>query len=213
MTCRRFPEVTRVFLVRHGETKWNTSRRFQGHRDVPLSPVGERQAERLALRLAGESLAAVYTSDLARAVMTARAIAKPHGLCVVQLKELREIDVGDWEGMSLDELHNARRTDVAKWLEDTVNNPIPGGESYANLRDRVVPKVMELVHAHPDASICVVSHAGPVKMILCHALGMTVDHRHRIDLANASLCMVEYSPGRDPRVIFMNDTCHLRPSA
>ncbi|MGE5593856.1 MAG: histidine phosphatase family protein [Betaproteobacteria bacterium] len=205
--------MTRVFLVRHGETEWNTARKYQGHRDVPLSPAGERQSERLALRLMEENLAAVYTSDLSRAVMTAHAIAKPHGLEVVQLRELREIDVGDWEGMSLDELQRARRADVEKWLEDTVNNPIPGGESYANLRDRVVPKVMELVRAHPDASICVVSHAGPVKMILCNALGITIDHRHRIDLANASLCAVEYSPGRDPRVVLVNDTCHLRPPA
>ncbi|MEW6104922.1 MAG: alpha-ribazole phosphatase [Bacillota bacterium] len=205
----RIPMATRVFLVRHGETEWNAARRYQGHHDVPLSPAGERQAERLALRLMREKFAAVYTSDLSRAVATARAIARPHGVPVVQLRELREIDVGEWEGMSFDELERARPADVARWLEDTVNNPIPGGESYASLRDRVVPKVMELVRAHPDASFCVVSHAGPVKMVLCDALGIALESRHRIDLANASLCAVEYSPGRAPRVLFMNDTCHL----
>ncbi|MGE5586811.1 MAG: alpha-ribazole phosphatase [Clostridia bacterium] len=203
------PMTTRVFLVRHGETEWNAARRYQGHRDVPLSPAGELQAERLSRRLMRESLSAVYTSDLSRAVATARAIARPHGVPVVELRELREIDMGEWEGMSFHELQRTRPVDVARWLEDTANNPIPGGESYADLMDRVVPKVTELVRAHPGASICVVSHAGPVKMVLCDALGITPESRHRIDLVNGSLCAVEYSPGRAPRVLLMNDTCHL----
>ncbi|MGE5573151.1 MAG: histidine phosphatase family protein [Bacteroidota bacterium] len=202
--------ATRVFLVRHGETEWNATRRYQGHHDVPLSPAGVRQAEMLALRLAGENLAAVYSSDLSRALETARAVARPHGIPVVKLEELREIDVGEWEGMSFDEVRMARPADVARWLEDTANNPIPGGESYARLRDRVVPKVMELVRAHPDASFCVVSHAGPVKLVLCDALGIGPGSRHRIDLMNAALSAVEYSSERPPRVLFMNDTCHLR---
>jgi len=201
--------ATCVFLVRHGETEWNATRRYQGHHDVPLSPAGVCQAERLASRLSGQALAAVYTSDLSRAVETARAIARPHGIPVVQLEELREIDVGEWEGLSFDEARKARPADVARWLEDTTNNPIPGGESYARLRDRVVPKVMGIVRAHPDESFCVVSHAGPVKMVLCDALGLGPEARHRIDLANGAVSAVAYSPGRPPRVLFMNDTCHL----
>ncbi|MCR4403267.1 MAG: histidine phosphatase family protein [Firmicutes bacterium] len=204
------PVTTRVFLVRHGETEWNAAHRFQGHRDIPLSAGGELQAERLSHRLARESLAAVYASDLSRAVATAQAIARPHGVPVVELRELREIDMGEWEGMSFEELQRTRSSDVSRWLEDTTNNPIPGGESYANLMDRVVPKVMELVSAHPDASICVVSHAGPVKMVLCDALGITPDSRHRIRLTNGSLSAVEYCPGKAPRVLLMNDSCHLR---
>lgn len=202
--------TTRVFLVRHGQTEWNATRRFQGHHDVPLSAAGVRQAERLALRLAGEPLSAVYTSDLLRAFETARVIASRHaGIAALPLKELREIDMGEWEGKTFDEIRDTAPCAAVKWLEDTVNNPIPGGESYAQLRDRVVPRVLELVQAHPDSSICIVSHAGPVKLLLCHALGLGPEGRRRLDLANASLSAVSYSPGESPRVLFMNDTCHL----
>ncbi|MEW5865417.1 MAG: histidine phosphatase family protein [Bacillota bacterium] len=202
--------ATRVFLVRHGQTEWNTTRRFQGHHDVPLSEAGVRQAERLALRLAGEPLSAVYTSDLSRAFETAQVIVSRHaGVAVLPLRELREIDMGEWEGKTFDEIRDTAPCAAVKWLEDTVNNPIPGGESYAQLRDRVVPRVLQLVQAHPDSSICIVSHAGPVKLLLCHALGLGAEGRLRIDLANASLSGVSYSPGEPPRVLFMNDTCHL----
>lgn len=206
---RRLHVATRVFLVRHGVTEWNEAGRCQGQRDVPLSCAGIRQAERLAVRLARERLSAVYTSDLSRAFETATQIAGGARVAVVPLRELREIDMGDWEGMTFDDIRRRAPTAAARWLEDTENNPIPGGESYARLRDRVVPKVIELVRAHPDASICVVSHAGPLKLLLCHALGLGPEARTRIDLANASLSAILYSPGAAPRVLFANDTCHL----
>jgi broad specificity phosphatase PhoE len=101
-----------------------------------------RQAERLALRLAGEPLSAVYTSDLSRAFETAQVIVSRHaGVAVLPLRELREIDMGEWEGKTFDEIRDTAPCAAVKWLEDTVNNPIPGGESYAQLRDRVVPRV------------------------------------------------------------------------
>ena len=95
---------THVYLVRHGETAWNRERRFQGHQDVPLSPAGLFQAERLAQRLKSETFDAVYSSDLKRAVQTAEIVARELALPVVTLKGLRERSMGEWEGLTQEEV-------------------------------------------------------------------------------------------------------------
>ncbi len=201
--------VTELYLIRHGMTEWNELGKYQGHHDLPLSAPGIRQARKIAGRLQGLNIAAVYSSDLLRAVQTAAPIAETRGLPVIPLKELREVDVGLWEGKSLDEVKQRHSKLYEEWLLDTVNNPIPGGESYAQLRDRVIPKVMELVKVHKGASLCIVSHSGPLKSILCHVLGTGPEGRRRFDLINASISLVSYSDNREGRVRFLNDTCHL----
>lgn len=200
---------THLYLVRHGITEWNELKRYQGHRDLPLSEEGKLQAERCAMRLRTVDITAVYSSDLTRAMDTAYRIAKPHGLPVIPLEALREIDVGKWEGKSFEEIRVRRSELLEPWLPDTVNNPIPGGESYAQLRDRVIPKVMELVKAHVGSSLCIVSHSGPLKLILCHALGIEPSGRQRFELANASVSAVICTDDMRIRVSFLNDTCHL----
>jgi len=162
---------TLLYLVRHGITKWNDERRYQGHRDLPLSETGRLQAEKVARRLQGVDIAAVYSSDLARAMDTAHFVGKGHRLPVIPLEELREIDVGKWEGKSFEELRHKESELLEHWLSDIVNNPIPGGESYAQLRDRVIPKIMELARTHKGSSICIVSHSGPPKIDALPCLG------------------------------------------
>ena len=200
---------TLLYLVRHGITKWNDERRYQGHRDLPLSETGRLQAEKVARRLQGVDIAAVYSSDLARAMDTARFVGKTHRLPIIPLEELREIDVGKWEGKSFEELRHKESELLEHWLSDIVNNPIPGGESYAQLRDRVIPKIMELARTHKGSSICIVSHSGPLKLMLCHVLGMAPCGRLRFELANASLSAITCADDVRMRVLFLNDTCHL----
>lgn len=201
--------TTRLYLVRHGVTKWNDERRFQGHSDVPLSELGRLQAEKVARRLRGIELDAVYSSDSTRAIDTARFIAEQHRLPVIQLKELREIDFGEWEGKEFERLLEEQSELVERWLYDSVNNPIPGGESYTELRDRVIPKVLEIIRTHQGSSVCIVAHSGPIKLTLCHVLGLEPSERRRFDLANASLSMITYTDDTKLRVSFLNDTCHL----
>ncbi|NLS45589.1 MAG: histidine phosphatase family protein [Firmicutes bacterium] len=196
-----------LYLVRHGITSWNKLGKYQGHCDLPLSEEGRQQAEKCAARLQSSKIAAVYSSDLSRAMDTAYFIAKPHGLSVTSKTEFREIDVGDWEGRSFGEIkHNEC---FKAWSQDTINNPIPGGESYAQLRDRVIPKVVELIKFHKGSSLCIVSHSGPIKLIICHALGIDPPGRHRFELANAGISAITYTDETFMKVSFLNDTCHL----
>ncbi|HXL04231.1 MAG TPA: histidine phosphatase family protein [Bacillota bacterium] len=200
---------THLYLVRHGTTEWNELKRYQGHRDLPLSDAGKLQAERCAMRLRTADIAAVYSSDLTRAMDTAYSIAKAHELPVIPQEALREIDVGKWEGKSFEEIRSRSRELLEPWLQDTVNNPIPGGESYAQLRDRVIPKAMELISTHIGSSICIVSHSGPLKLILCHALGIEPSGRLRFELTNGSVSAITCFDDIRMRVSFLNDTCHL----
>lgn len=200
---------THLYLVRHGVTEWNEQKKYQGHHDLPLCEAGRTQAERVAGRLQSVDIAAVYSSDLQRAMETAYFIARAHGLPIVALEALREIDVGEWEGKSFEEIKRQRTELLEPWLRDTVNNPIPGGESYAQLRDRVIPTVMELVEVHRGSSVCIVSHSGPLKMIVCHALGIEPRGRLAFDLANATVSAVTCAYDMQFKVSFLNDMCHL----
>ena len=139
---------TTLVLVRHGETDWNRERRFQGHADMPLNDTGRRQARELADALRDEGLTAVYTSPLRRASETAGIVADRLGLEAEELEALREIDVGDWQGLTVDEVKTRfpERADVA-WRSGW-----PNGETHEQLRARVLPALLDLAAAPPGCS-------------------------------------------------------------
>ncbi|SHI45660.1 Histidine phosphatase superfamily (branch 1) [Desulfofundulus thermosubterraneus DSM 16057] len=120
----------RIYLVRHGETIWNAELRFQGHSDTALSPRGLEQARALARRLRGENFSAFYASDLQRALNTARILAEPHGLPVVPLKALREINFGAWEGLTVAEIKNRYPRELQQWWHDPLHTRVPGGKPW-----------------------------------------------------------------------------------
>jgi len=150
---------TTILLARHGETDWNVERRVQGHTDTPLNARGREQSRALADNLAGERLDAVYASDLGRAVETARAVAGPRGLDVVELVELRERHFGTWEGLS--------DTEVLERFPDARNQPHWGdGESPAELASRVLGALRRIADTYPDGQVLVVTHGGPLRAVL-----------------------------------------------
>jgi broad specificity phosphatase PhoE len=162
---------TTIVLVRHGETDWNRERRFQGHADTPLNEAGRLQALELADTLRDERLAAIYTSPLQRASETARIVADELGLEARALEAMREIDVGDWQGMTVDEV-KARfpdRADVA-WRSGWEN-----GETHEELAERVVPALLDLGRRHPDDRVLVVTHAGPIRAALTAAADLSLE--------------------------------------
>lgn len=152
---------THVYLVRHGETDWNRERRFQGHRDIPLSAAGLIQAERLAQSLKSEVFEAIYSSDLRRALQTAEIIAKEHDLPVKTLKKLRERTVGEWEGLTQEEVA-ARYPD---WRQ-RIAKGLHGAESLVELQKRMTDQLEELVRLHRGGRILVVSHGGSINAVL-----------------------------------------------
>jgi broad specificity phosphatase PhoE len=161
--------ATTIVLVRHGETDWNREHRFQGHADQPLNTAGREQALELADLLRDEPVAALYTSPLRRASETARVIGDRLGLVPHELEALREIDVGDWEGLTIDEVRARfpERADVG-WHAGWAN-----GETHEELGARVVPALLELARLHGDECVVGVTHAGPIRAALMAATGLS----------------------------------------
>ena len=173
-------------LVRHGETDWNRERRYQGHADTPLNEAGRAQAAGLADTLSSEdALSAVYTSPLRRASETAAIVADRLGLDVRPLEALREIHVGDWQGLTVDEVKERYPESAsAGWHAGW-----PGGETYDELGARVLPALVGLADQHPNERILAVTPAGPVRAALAAAMGLSYDDARPI-IGSLENCVV-----------------------
>lgn len=161
-----------------------------------------RQAESLAAALASLQLAAVYTSPLPRALSTARAVAAAHGVEPIALRDLREIDLGEVEGLAFDDFPAALRRGL---LEEPLTVRFPGGETYDELRRRVTAALDRIVAAHPDDTLAVVSHAGAIRAALATWLGIADEAFFRIDQRFASVNVVDWIDGV-PLVRLVNGT-------
>jgi len=183
--------VTELLIVRHGETDWNAQLRFQGHADQPLNETGRAQAHALADELAGLRVDAVYSSDLARARETAEILAARLRVPVTTLRELREIDVGNWEGLTREEIDarfpdgtRARRRGEIAWS---------GGETYDDLAARALPALVRIGNAHPGGRVVVVGHGGTIRALRAHVDGVTVaEHRRTLPaIANCEVFRID----------------------
>ncbi|MBI4589645.1 MAG: alpha-ribazole phosphatase [Candidatus Rokubacteria bacterium] len=185
-----------IYLVRHGSVVAAETRRFIGHLDVPLSPSGEAEMERLATRLAGVPLVAVYASDLDRSRRSAEIIARPHRLTPQLLPELREMAMGRWEGLTADEI-NAREPDAFKdWMARVGEFPFPGGESVPDLLARVWPVFERIVSAHQGGRVAIVAHGGTNRVILCRALGVPLERLLAFGQDYGALSLLEWRGSR-----------------
>jgi broad specificity phosphatase PhoE len=202
-------ETTRLFLIRHAETDANSGHRYQGLTDNRLNEKGLWQARRLGERLSGEKLSAVYSSNLTRARETAEIIAGYHDLDVVTLKDLRELDFGEWEGLTGEEIAQTYPQLFERWVAGDFDVEIPGGEKRKLFLERVDNTLSQILDAHRGHTVALVSHGGPLKCILCDALATNPMGFWYFRLDNASVNLVEYD-GDSHVVMFVNDTCHLR---
>jgi broad specificity phosphatase PhoE len=195
-----------AWLVRHGETAWNRARRFQGARDIELSDRGRAQAERLGAALAGERFDGVYTSPLRRARDTAAACGARLDLAPVALDGVREVGLGEWEGLPVETVVERYGDHYGRWLAAPAGNPPPGGEPLDALQRRVRAAIQSLAARHPDGRVLVVSHGGVIAAFVCGCLGLALDALWRIRVENASVTRVELPAGR---LLSLNDTRHL----
>lgn len=165
-------ETLRVYFLRHGETDWNRRGLYQGQKDIPLNERGRQQAQMVGEKLVGRFFDHIYTSDLLRARETTQ-IIRPHigAQSVSVLKSLRELDFGRWEGLSFTEVKVAYPREVKDIFAKPHSFEAPGGESVATLRARVIKAWKGILEENRAASILVVSHGGPIRVLWGHWLG------------------------------------------
>jgi broad specificity phosphatase PhoE len=182
--------VTTLLLARHGETDWNRQRRWQGHADPPLNELGRTQAQAMAPALASREVAAIYSSDLRRANETAQIVAAALSLPVTADPELREIDVGEWSGLTTPEIETRfpdgwerHRAGEDGWEQ---------GETHAAMQRRIVAAATRIAAGHRSETILLVIHGGTIRALLAHADGVPLPGfgRSRPPLDNGSLAAV-----------------------
>lgn len=200
--------LPRLFLVRHGDTELNSRERYWGHSDVKLGAAGLKQAEKLRDRLVTEKIDAIYSSDLERASLTAKIIASKHQLDVITCAELQEINFGKVEGLTFDEIIRLYPELTELWTSWSRQLKFPDGESVDELNCRVSKFLGRLEKHAPDETILIVAHAGPLRLLVCHLLGIEPQRWREIRLKLASLSIVETSP-EGTVLSLLNDVSHL----
>jgi probable phosphoglycerate mutase len=188
--------MTTIHLVRHGETDWNRELRWQGHSNVPLNERGRTQARKLADTLSGTPFAAVYSSDLRRASETARIVADRLSLPVQTDEDLREIDVGSWEGFTLADLEARVPDAVARW-EEKGEHGWEDGESHAAMMVRVRNAIGSIAARHEGERVLVFSHGGPIRALKALAAGFDYprDRRSVPQTDYCEMCVIAIEDG------------------
>ena len=200
--------MSRLFLVRHGDTELNSAERYWGRSDVKLSAAGIEQAEKLCDRLAVEKIDAVYSSDLERALVTAEIIASSHQLAVITCAELREVNFGQLEGLTFSEISRLYPEVAKLWAERSTKLKYPGGESLVKFNNRVSKFLSSLDKHAVEETILVVAHAGVLRTLVCQLLGIDPQRRWQIRLDLASLSIME-THQQGAILSLLNDVSHL----
>ena len=180
-----------IVLARHGETDWNRDNRFQGHADPTLNEAGREQSRALAERLAGDGIAAVYASPLQRAKETAEIVAGRLELPVSTVEALREIDVGEWSGLTRTEVEERFPEAFARWLDYA--HGWEHGETYEALGARVLPALLDLARRHNGERILVVTHGGPIRAVAAQAAGIGYGEARRQATVVGNCAVVLYA--------------------
>ncbi|HEY8881248.1 MAG TPA: histidine phosphatase family protein [Roseateles sp.] len=201
-------QATRIILIRHGETAWNRATRIQGHTDIPLSPLGLAQAQRLAEALADEPLAALYSSDLSRARQTAEALAGVQKLPIHFDAALRERAFGRFEGLSWEEIDQGYPEDAARWRRREPDFAVGGGESLNAFSARCLDAAHRAAAAHPGQSIALVAHGGVLDCLYRAATRVALDAPRSWQLGNATINRLLATP-ESFTLIGWNDDRHL----
>lgn len=187
--------MTTILLARHGETNWNHDHRWQGHADPPLNGQGLRQAADLAQSLASDEFDAIYSSDLRRAFETADAVARTRKLEIVVDAELREIDVGEWSGLTTAQIQARHPDGFARHVMG--GDGWEHGETHAAMSARVIAAVTQIADAHPGGRVLCVLHGGTIRALLAKAEGIDLGEwrRTRRSPANGSVSTIEVENG------------------
>ncbi|MGI6374857.1 MAG: histidine phosphatase family protein [Anaerolineae bacterium] len=201
--------MPRLLLVRHGETRANAEARYQGQNDTPLNRLGLEQAGRLAERLSAEPIERILVSDLPRALQTAQPVSERLGLPSEPDARLREIDVGEWEGLTFAEIQQRYPELAAQWDHNPGHTRIPGGESAADMAVRVGALLADLRGLPDEQGVLLVTHGGWLQTLLCLCLHVDLQWRYQFRLHNASVSVLSLY-GQHAMLELFNDHAHLQ---
>ena len=201
--------MTKVIFIRHGQTEWNVTGRYQGQSDVKLTEEGRKQAEKLADNFPVAKVDAIYASDLCRAMVTAETIAKKFGLKVQAEPAFRELSFGDWEGLTYQQIVDKWEEAMANFLQHPDILEIPGGESFPAVQQRAMKRLNELIEKHDGQTIVVVAHGAVLRTMLTAALHMPLQYLWSIRQFNTAVNIVRYDADANPTVELLNSTAHL----
>lgn len=208
----------RLVLARHGETDWNLQGRVQGRSDIELNETGRKQAEAMARALRNAPVKAVYASPLKRARDTASAINRFHRVDVTTLDGLKEIDAGEVDGLTYDEMSSRYGDFFEKWISDCTSVRPPGGCTLSEVQDQAWGAIQDILTRHSttagnsdgeEDTVIAVAHFFPILSIVCRALGLELSECRRLKLDLASISVFDFGTSTTVLASF-NDTCHWR---
>jgi ribonuclease H / adenosylcobalamin/alpha-ribazole phosphatase len=199
---------TATLLLRHGQTPMSVQKRYSGQSDPPLTDAGVRQAGAAAKRLASAGIDAIVSSPLQRTVRTAEEVAAVTGLPVTADEGFRETDFGAWEGLTFAEVRERWPAEMTAWLADPSVAP-PGGESFAQVSERVTAALQRILAERADQTVLIVSHVTPIKTLVAAALLAPPAALYRMHLDVAALCEIDWYADGPAVLRSFNDTAHV----
>jgi len=204
--------MTRLYLVRHGETEWNKVSKIQGRTDTQLSSHGVEQAKKLAERLSEEDINVIYSSSLQRALKTARIIAEHKSCSIYESEAYHEIRLGPWEGMTMNEIQEKYGEHLVTYRDNPANFKLPGAETFEQLSERTYRAIQEIVARHSGSNILLVSHGTAIKAAIIRILGIDINNYNKFKIDNASISIIDFygDTAERPVIYCLNDTGHLK---
>ncbi len=202
--------MTEIIIIRHGETEWNKTGRFQGHSDVPLSAEGRAQAAMLGENLAVDHVDMIYASDLTRAMETAAPLAQRFGLEVISDPQLRELNFGAWEGRNFNDVNAENPNAMKNFYTDPERANIPESEPFPEFQRRIAGRVREIVAQERGKRIVIVSHGASIRILLADLLSMPIRSIWHLSQLNTAVNKIRFEDDGFAVVTLMNDTSHLR---
>lgn len=199
-----------LYLVRHGETAYNAANRYQGHMQIDLNQTGHAQAARVCSRLARYNHpTAIYSSDLVRCIQTITPLANATNLPITLLADLREIDVGLWEHLTIPEIRDAFPTNYAAYQQAPGDTIHVGGESYRQLQTRAMRALHHIVAQHNEGeNIIIASHGGTIRAIVCAIIGLDINFYNKLWVMNCAITTITVTNGT-MRLVAFNDVAHI----
>lgn len=201
--------MKKLFLVRHGESKWNSLKKIQGQQDIPLTDKGIQQANLIGNRLIGKEINKIYSSNLDRAYTTAKIIGNKLKLDVTPMKEFNEINFGIWEGMSYEEIDTKYYDEFILWRKDPEKLHIEGAETLNKLQKRAMDGLDRIIYDNNKDNILIVSHSATIKVMILGLLDIPLSNFKNLTLNNVGLTTIEF---RDYNKVLktLNDVYHIK---